>query len=147
MSEVFISEDKSLLQVDVIHQFLSEKAYWCLGIPKETVIKAIESSLCFGLFQSESKKLIGFTRVVTDGATFAWICDVFILDEYRKRGYSKLLMDFVMKKLKPMNLRRISLATKDAHSLYKKFGFNLSETPQYFMEIKNNDVYKRVKYE
>ncbi|MBC7743029.1 MAG: GNAT family N-acetyltransferase [Bdellovibrionaceae bacterium] len=143
MSEVFISDDKQLLQVDVIHQFLSEKAYWCLGIPKATIEKAIHNSLCFGMYKTNDKKQIGFARVVSDKATFAWICDVFILEEQRGHGYSKMLMQHVMNILKPMNLRRISLGTKDAHALYKRFGFVPSEITENYLELRNHNAYQK----
>lgn len=143
MSEVFISDDKQLLQVDVIHQFLSEKAYWCLGIPKATIEKAIHNSLCFGMYKTNDKKQIGFARVVSDEATFAWICDVFILEEQRGHGYSKMLMQHVMNILKPMNLRRISLGTKDAHTLYKRFGFVPSEITENYLELRNHNAYQK----
>ncbi len=132
------SDDKSRLQLPVIHQLLKE-AYWCKGIPQKTIAKAIEHSLCFGIYKNEEQ--VGFARVVTDGATFAWICDVIIADEYRGRGLAKGLMNFMVQHPSLLNLRRICLATKDAHGLYQQFGFKPTETPQNWLEIKNNNIY------
>lgn len=146
-SEFLISTDKTLLQVDAIHHFLSTQAYWCLGIPKSTVQKAISSSLCFGLYDNVQKKQIGFARVVTDTATFAWLCDVYIEPESRGKGLSKWLMECVVAHPDLKNLRRICLATKGAHGLYEKFGFEKTKTPEYWMEIKDNDVYKKLQAE
>lgn len=139
-----ISTDKSLLCIDDIHRFLSHKAYWCLGIPKEVVSKAIENSLCFGLFDETSKKQVGFARVVTDKATFAWICDVYIEEAYRGRSLSKWLMEVLLSHPDLLSLRRVCLATKDAHDLYKMYGFKVTETPQNWMEVKDNDIYKNM---
>jgi GNAT superfamily N-acetyltransferase len=141
-----ISTDKSLLQVSRIHSFLSTKAYWCLDIPKSLVEKSISGSLCFGLFDtSKANQQIGYARIVSDGASFAWLCDVYIEEEYRGKGLSKWLMGSVMAHPELKNLRRICLATKDAHELYKKYGFKVTETPQNWMEIKDNDLYKKMK--
>lgn len=140
-----VSTDKTRLQPSRIHHFLSTQAYWCLGIPKPVVEKAIDQSLCFGLYahQNGEQLQIGFARIVTDKATFAWLCDVYIENDYRKKGLSKWLMECVMAHPDLKNLRRICLATKDAHSLYKNFGFKVTETPQNWMEIKDNDLYKK----
>ena len=139
-----ISTDKDRLQPNRIHRFLSTQAYWCLGVPLEIVQKAIHSSLCFGLFSSDdgTETQIGFARVVTDKATFAWICDVYVEPEFRKRGLSKWLMECLMSHPDLKKLRRLCLATKDAHSLYRQYGFEVTQTPQNWMEIKDNDIYK-----
>jgi len=138
-----LSTDKSKLQIDRIHQFLSTEAYWSLDIPKEIVNCAIEGSLCIGLYENELQ--IGFARVVTDHATFAWICDVYVESKFRGKGLSKWMMECVMSHSSLKGLRRICLATKDAHKLYEKSGFEITKTPQYWMEIKNADIYKKMR--
>lgn len=138
-----VSTDKSLLQISKIHRFLSEEAYWCLDIPKDVVEKSIQTSLCFGLY--EDKNQIGYARIITDSATFAWLCDVYVEKSHRGRGLSKWLMECVMAHPDLKNLRRLCLATKDAHELYKQFGFEVTKTPGNWMEVKDNDLYKKMK--
>jgi GNAT superfamily N-acetyltransferase len=138
-----ISTDKSLLQIERIHHFLSHDSYWSPGIPLTVVARAIENSLCFGLYGPNTKQM-GFARVVTDHAGFAWICDVYIETEVHGQGLSKWLMSCVMSHLALINLRRICLATKDAHELYKKFGVEVTQSPQNWLEIKDNDIYKKL---
>jgi GNAT superfamily N-acetyltransferase len=147
LNEFTVSTDKTSLQLSRIHHFLATQAYWCLDIPRDVVEKAIAGSLCFGLYvRIESAYLqIGFARVVTDGASFAWLCDVYIENDYRGKGLSKWIMECVLSHPDLKNLRRICLATKDAHSLYTKFGFEITQTPQNWMEIKDNDLYKKMK--
>ena len=143
---ILISTDKSLLDISKIHRFLSVEAYWSIGVPKSVVEKAISNSLCFGVYdQSESKKVqVGFARIVSDFASFAWLCDVYIEKSYRGMGLSKFLMTCVTAHPDLQNLRRLCLATKDAHSLYKQFGFKVTESPENWMEIKDNDIYKKL---
>ena len=143
-TEFNISYDKSLLQIDRIHHFLSTEAYWCLGIPKSILVKAIQSSLCFGVYDKSLNLQVGFARVVTDRATFAWLCDVYIEKEYRGRGLSKQLLQSIKSHSDLQNLRRFCLTTKDAHSLYEEFGFQITQAPTYWMEIKDNEIYKRM---
>ena len=100
---------------------------------------AIQGSLCFGVYDNGSQ--IAFARIITDGATFAWICDVIVEEKFRGRGVSKSLMKAILAHPKLQGLRRICLATKDAHSLYQQFDFKVTETPQNWMEIKDNDIY------
>lgn len=140
--DIEISTDKKLLQIDRIHDFLVN-AYWCQGIPKSVLEKAISTSLCFGVYDRGGLQ-IGFARVVSDYATFAWLCDVYIDEEYRGRGFSLKLMKAVMEYPRLQGLRRICLATKDAHSLYEKFGFRITETPNSWMEIKDNEIYLKM---
>ena len=130
--EFTISTDRSLLQIDVIHRFLSEKSYWAKERTLEQTLKAIENSLCFGVYQGENQ--IGFARVVTDYATFAYLGDVFILSNYRGRGLSKWLMETIVSHPELQNFRRWILATKDAHALYEKFGFAPLRFPDRWME-------------
>lgn len=135
-----INDDKTQLQLEVVHAMLRD-AYWCQGIPEKTVAAAIESSLCFGVYASGFQ--VGFARIVTDGATFAWLCDVIIDEKHRGQGLSKELMKCILRHSKLQGLRRICLATKDAHKLYEQFGFKVTETPQNWMEIKDNNIYLR----
>jgi GNAT superfamily N-acetyltransferase len=139
----YISTDKSLLQVSRIHQFLSTQAYWCRGIPRETVAAAIAGSLCFGLHAESDAAQVGFARVVTDCATFAWLCDVYVEHAHRGKGLSKWMVECVLSHRDLQHLRRICLATKDAHSLYQRFGFTATKTPGNWMEIKHNDLYQK----
>ena len=141
-----LTTDETRLQFRQIHHFLSNQAYWSLGIPYEIVTEAAKNSLCFGLFD-ESKvesRQIGFARVVTDRATFAWLCDVYIEPDYRGRGLAKWMMDCLLKHPALKGLRRFCLATKDAHSLYANYGFEITKTPSNWMEIKDNDLYRRM---
>lgn len=130
--------DASGLDVAAIHRYLS-RAYWSEGIPRHIVEKAIASSLCFGLLQGSNQ--IGFARVVTDRATYAYLCDVYVLEEFRGKGLGVWLMECVMSHPDLQGLRRFSLATRDAHGLYKKFGFAELKKPQSQMEILCNDIY------
>ena len=133
-----VSTDKGLLQIDRIHKFLSTEAYWALEKPKSVIEKAIANSLCFGLFAPMGEQ-VGFARVVTDSATFAWICDVYVEKEFRGQGLSKFLMQSLMSHPDLKNLRRILLASRDAHGLYSKLGFQATQTPNFWMEIKDNE--------
>ncbi len=133
-----LSTDNSLLQFDRIHHFLSKVAYWSLGIPRETVQKAAAHSLCFGLYYQAEQ--VGYARVVTDETTFAWLCDVYVEENHRGKGLSKWMMSCILAYPTLQNLRRISLATKDAHGLYHQFGFQMS-APDRMMEIKKENAY------
>jgi len=127
------------MDIAAIHDFLSKESYWAQGIPLETVETALKNSFCVGVF--DGKIQVGFARLVTDYATFAYLADVYIRKAYRKKGLSKLLMKYIMDMEWTKGLRRILLATLDAHSLYQQFGFHLSENPEWFMEIKRNNLY------
>jgi GNAT superfamily N-acetyltransferase len=128
-----ISTDQSLLDFGIIYNYLDKDSYWALGIPVETLHKAIAGSLCFGVYYQN--KQAGFARVVTDMATFAYICDVFILTEYRRSGLSKWLMQTIVNHPELQGLRRWSLATADAQGLYSQFGFQQISKPERWMEI------------
>ncbi len=141
-----ISTDKSKLDIVAIHRFLS-KSYWSENISLETVQKSIKGSMCFGVYDNERQvmpagKQVGFARMVTDNATFAYLADVFIIEEFRGQGLSKWLMECILSHTDLQGLRRILLATRDAHGLYTKFGFTPLNNPDRFMHIHNPDVYK-----
>jgi len=142
-----ISTNKEYLDVELVHHFLSQESYWSKGIPKETVIKSIEhTALCFGVFKGEvdleASQQVGFARVVSDLTTFAYLSDVFILPEYRKLGLSKWLMDIISSHQELKDVRRFMLATNDAHSLYKKFGFEEISNPERLMQKVRQFPYK-----
>lgn len=128
------------MDIELIHQFLNEASYWAEGISIETVKTALENSFCVGVFNDDAQ--VGFARFVTDYSTFAYLADVFVLDKFRGQGLSKLMVGHMVEKDWAKGLRRILLATLDAHSLYKKFGFTAPQDPGTLMEIKRNDVYK-----
>lgn len=132
-----ISTDKSKLDFNVIHGFLSS-SYWANKRKPEVTKHSIKNSLCFGVYFKKTQ--IGFARVITDYATFAYLADVFILEEYRGRGLSKWLMEIILKYSEVQNIRRWFLATKDAHGLYKKFGFTALKEPEKIMEIFRKDL-------
>jgi GNAT superfamily N-acetyltransferase len=129
----FISTDKALLQIDVVHDYLSNRSYWASGRPLEIMLQAIEGSLCFGVYHED--KQVGFARVITDYALFAYLADVFILEEYRGRGLSLFLLSTIMAHPRLHGLKRWILATSDAHGLYAKFGFHAPEHPDKWMEM------------
>ena len=135
-----ISSENEDMDLEAIHKFLSE-SYWAKGIPKRTLKKAMENSLCFGVFDSVGAQ-IGFAKVVTDSATFAYLADVYILDKHRGQGLSKWLMAEVLSHNELQGLRRIILATLDAHGLYEQYGFKPLAKPEIFMEAWNPNVYK-----
>ncbi|KLD77871.1 GNAT family N-acetyltransferase [Xanthomonas hyacinthi] len=141
MHALRISTDKHELDLPLIHRFLSEQAYWCLGIPLDTVRRAIAGALCFGGY-AEGAGQVAFARVISDFATFAYLADVFVLDAYRGRGYGKQLVAAVMAHPQLQGLRRFMLATSDAHALYAQYGFAAPTRPQSLMEIAHHDLYR-----
>jgi GNAT superfamily N-acetyltransferase len=138
--DLFVSTDPVLLDLAVIHDFLAKRSYWALGISRELQQRALDGSLCFGLY--DGKRQIGLARVVTDRATFAWLCDVFVLEEYRGRGLSKWLMECVMEHPDLQGLRRFILGTRDAHTLYTRFGFEPIGDPSRILQIHRADAYR-----
>lgn len=138
-----LSTDKNLLQIDTIHAFLSDKSYWAKDVPKDIVEKSLINSLCFGVYFNDIQ--VGFARVISDYATFAYLCDVFIIDEYRGKGLSKWLMEKIMQHPDLQNLRRFTLGTRDAHELYRKFGFREPDNACNNMEIRESDIYTKMK--
>lgn len=135
-----INTDKSILSLEYIHQYLSEQSYWAKGIPIDTVKKAIENSLCFGVYKGT--QMVGFARVISDYATFAYLADVFIDEAFRGLGLSKWLMEAILAHPELQGLRRFMLATRDAHGLYRQFNFTELANPEYMLAIVNSDVYK-----
>lgn len=123
MQDYMINTNKKLLDIHVIHNYLTERSYWAQGIPIKTVQRSIRHSICFGVYDKE--KLVGFARLVTDQATFAYLADVFILESHRGLGLSKWLMQCIHEYPGTKNLRRWMLTTKDAHGLYAQFGWKL----------------------
>jgi len=134
-----LSDDKQLLDVEMIHEFLSKESAWAKGISLERVVVSLENSLCIGAYLG--KQQIGFIRVITDYATFANIVDVFVIKAYRGNGISRELMRFTLNHPHLQGLRRITLATSNAHGLYEKFGFTGLNLPETHMEIYRPDVY------
>ncbi len=139
MPELQITNDRAALDLPLIHRFLSETSSWARGIGFDTVKRSIEHSLCFGGFIDGRQ--IAFCRVITDGATFANLVDVFVLPEHRGQGHSKTLMQAVMAHPDLQGLRRFTLATGDAHGLYAQFGFTPPLRPQSLMERYFPDLY------
>lgn len=137
-----VSDDKEKLQIDVIYQYLTD-SYWSKGISKELLQKAIDNSLCFAVYHNQSQ--IGFARVITDSTTFAYLADVFILPQYQGIGLAKELIGYLMKSRDIEGLRRIMLCTKDAHGLYKHFGFTGVDNPEIMMQINKPTIYLNTK--
>jgi GNAT superfamily N-acetyltransferase len=143
----FVSDDKSLLNIDVIHGFLTD-CPWAKGISKELVEKSIENSICFGVHERvgenhENFRQVGFARVISDSATFAYLSDVFVLEDVRGNDLSKLLMEKIMGCKSLQGLRRWLLVTTSAHGLYEKFGFDAPAAPEKFMEIFIPNLYQK----
>ena len=136
-----IGTDAARLDLDVIHRFLSTRSYWAEGVPREVVARSIANSLCFGVYDGAQQ--VGFARVISDYATFAYLADVFIIESYRGRGLSKALMETVLSHPHLQGLRRWTLGTADAHGLYRKFGFAEPRYPERQMERADPDVYRR----
>lgn len=149
--DYLISTDRSRLDVELIHDFISNQSYWGQGRTFEVVQRALDNSLNFGLYNGARQ--VGFARVVTDYATFAWVADVFVIKEYRGRGLSQWLMEVMLAHPQLQSFRRWVLATKDAHSLYARFGFiplhrserwmerpdpNMQESPDYWKNEPQN---------
>jgi GNAT superfamily N-acetyltransferase len=136
--EYEICADKQRLDINVIHDYLT-RSYWSPGIPRTVVERAIDGSLCFGVYCRSGQ--VGFARVVTDKATFAYLADVFILEQHQGKGLAKRLMGRILTDPDLQGLRRFLLATKDAHGLYQQFGFTALVAPARFMEILSSNPY------
>lgn len=142
MSDYTFSDDKEKMQIDVIHAMLTN-SYWSKDISKEIVAKAVQNSLCYGVYKNDVQ--VGFARIITDEATFAYLCDVIIDEKHQHRGIGVALMKYIMQDSRLQGLRRFCLATRDAHRLYERFGFKVTSSPQTWMEIKDNDIYTRMR--
>jgi GNAT superfamily N-acetyltransferase len=134
-----ISTDPARLDLDLIHQYLTH-SYWAEGIPPDLVERSIENSMPFGIFDGERQ--VGFARVITDRATFAYLADVFVLESHRGRGLSRWLMEVIMAHPELQGLRRWMLATRDAQGLYAKFGFSAPSGPGSLMQILRVGLYR-----
>ena len=129
---IYITTDKTEMDIDFIHNYLSQESYWAKGRSFEKVKKSIESSLCFGVFDQE-KKQIGFARMATDYVVFAWLMDVFVAKNYQGRGIGKRLIEFIMNYPELKGVNGIGLRTKDAFEFYKRYGFDQIPEPQTWM--------------
>jgi GNAT superfamily N-acetyltransferase len=138
--EFEISTDAARVDVAAVHSFLTN-SYWAAGIPRETVAHSIQNSLCFGIYRGQEQ--IGFARVITDRATFAYLADVFVLAAFRGRGLAKWLIQCILSHPDLQGLRRWSLITRDAHGLYQEFGFQQLRTPERWMEKHDPEVYAK----
>ncbi|MES2516370.1 MAG: GNAT family N-acetyltransferase [Bacteroidota bacterium] len=134
-----LSNDKSKLQLNYIHHYLSVESYWAKNIPIDIVKTSIDGSLCFGIYTDNQQ--VGFARVITDQATFGYLADVFVDKDHRGKGLSKELMKFILEQDFTKKLRRLMLATLDAHRLYARFGFESQEGNKRLMGIKFFDEY------
>lgn len=145
-----VSDDPALLDLDVVHRYLATESYWAQHIPRDLVERSVRHSLCFGVYHHNDDSVdagergtqVGFARVISDRATFAWLADVFVLEAHRGRGLSKRLMRAVLDHPDLTNLRRWMLATWDAHELYRQFGFNGPARPDRLMERHTPDLYR-----
>ncbi|HSC46772.1 MAG TPA: GNAT family N-acetyltransferase [Gammaproteobacteria bacterium] len=139
--EYLISTDPKKLQPERVHAFLTT-AYWSTGIPLAVVKKALSNSLCFGLYHKGEQ--VGLSRVVTDYSTFAYLCDVYVLEAHRRKGLGQWLVECVMTHPELQDLRRFLLATRDAHGIYANFGFTGLKSVERMMERHDPDVYQRL---
>jgi GNAT superfamily N-acetyltransferase len=138
--DFLISTDRARLDRSVIHDFL-KRSYWAPNVPRAVIDRSIENALCFGVY--EGSRQIGFARVISDFATFAYLADVFVLESHRGQGLGVWLMETIRNHPKLQNLRRWMLVTRDAHGLYHKSGFTSLSHPERVMEITDPDVYRR----
>ncbi|HEX8847058.1 MAG TPA: GNAT family N-acetyltransferase [Pyrinomonadaceae bacterium] len=142
--DYLISTDRALLDLDVVRDYLSNSSYWATGRSLETIRRSVENSLAFGLYEGERQ--IGFARVITDYATFAWLADVFVLEEFRGRGLGTWLVETIIRHPQLQGFRRWVLATKDAHELYRRFGFVELKRPERWMERHDPQTQERPDY-
>jgi GNAT superfamily N-acetyltransferase len=135
----FISTEKSKLDINLIFSYLSKESYWAKGIPESVVRRSVDNSLCFGVYAGSVQ--VGFARIISDFATYAYLADVFILPDHRGRGLSKKLMEAIVHYPELKGLRRWLLATADAHGLYTQYGFTPLAKPERWMEKHDPGVY------
>ena len=136
-----LSTDVSLFDIDAIHAFLSGEAYWSRGVPRDVVERALANSVAVGAFAGDRQ--VGLVRAVTDKATFAWVCDVYVLEAHRGRGLAKRMMSALRAHPEMQGLRRWVLATRDAHELYRRLGFTELPKPERWMVVEDPEVYAR----
>ncbi|EPP5774599.1 GNAT family N-acetyltransferase [Vibrio cholerae] len=138
-----ISTDNNRLNFEVIYEFITQ-SYWAADIPKATLEKAISNSFCFGVYDSIGHQ-VGFARLITDKSTFAYLADVFIIESQRGKGLSKRLVETIVTHPELQGLRRMVLATRDAHGLYAQYGFKPVENPEILMQIWQPNIYREPK--
>jgi GNAT superfamily N-acetyltransferase len=139
VADYVVSTETRHVDRELVWRFLRDESYWAAGVPRDVMDRAIDGSICFSVFAGDPDRggaQVGFARVVTDRATFAWLCDVFVLPEHRGKGAGKELMDAVMSHPAMPGLRNILLATKDAHALYARYGFAPLAEPARWMAIR-----------
>jgi len=139
LHEIVVTTDRSRLDLEVIHGYLT-RSYWAKGIPRATVARAMDRSLCFGAFEGDRQ--VGFARVISDLTTFAYVSDVFVVESHQGRGVGKRLMAAIMAHPELQELRRWTLFTRDAHGLYRQYGFREPRYPERLMEVFNDDPYR-----
>ena len=139
--DYLISDDPARLDADAVHAYLT-RSYWAEGIPREVVARSLANSLCLGLYAADGKQ-VGLVRVISDYATFAYLCDVYVLEPHRGHGLAKAAMRFTLAHPRLQGLRTWSLRTRDAHSLYARFGFKPLDHPESSMSLRFPDVYRR----
>ncbi len=135
-----LTADRDRIDVDAVHAFLT-RSFWARGISRELVAKSVRHSLCFGVFKGREQ--VAFARVVTDYSTYAYLCDVYVLEEHRGHGLSKRMMQFVMEHPDLRGVRRFQLVTRDAHGLYRRFGFKPPVNPERHLEIFRDGMYEK----
>lgn len=139
MPSITVTDDLARIELDVVHRWLSTDAYWALGRSRETVEAAARGSRSFGALRADGlgrDELVGYARVVTDGVTFAWLCDVYVAPDARGEGVGSALVQAVLDALAPMGLTRVMLATGDAHALYERHGFAAPAHPEWLMALR-----------
>lgn len=139
VEDILISDDRNIIDLDLVYNFLSQESYWAKDLPRDIFETSLDNSYCLSLFSQ--KKQIGFARLITDYATYAYLADVFISREYRGRGYSKLLLEHINKLGWYKKLRRVMLVTKDAHQIYLNNGFSPLANPDRILELHRPEIY------
>ncbi len=138
--EFTVSTDPARIDLDMVHNYLNQESYWATGIPHDILERAVAGSLCFGVYENRTQ--VAFARVITDAATFAYLCDVFVVKSHRGRGLGTWLMEFIMAHPTLQGLRRFVLSTRDAQGLYRRFGFTPEPAPSTYMHIHRPDAYR-----
>lgn len=137
-----VSTDPARIDLDYVHRYLSRESYWAGAIPRDVVARSVANAISFGLYAPDGAQ-VGFARVITDRATFAWLADVFIDPARQGLGLGKALMDVIIAHPDLQDLRRFMLVTADAHSLYERYGFTAVEKPERLMVKLRTDLYPR----